>query len=233
MKFLPDVILCHPSHIDYPLWRKFIHDNRDKFNKVIVIFTRMNANTGDYAKFVNDKMFKDNVACIDNDEVRADQDWRDVAVNKALKYGDSQWVWLTEQDFFPLEGFWEEVEKGMAIADIFCVQIGMRLHPCCIFAKRNIIDKTSRYFGVVKDKLDHFGKFQEELNNWQPPLTEYGINPKTYYHMNGLSQNIYMLQKGEIPNFRPKEFQDYCKKCLKEDLHPDFEKLFKAYLENS
>lgn len=223
--FKPDIVIAHPSHLQYPLWQKFIHENRDRFGKVIIVFTKMNADTGDYRKFVQDAMSIDTVTCLDNDEVRADQDWRDVAVNRALKYSNSEWVLFTEQDFFPLEEFWEEVERQSKENDIFGAVIQDRLHPCCIFAKREVIEKTSKNFGVVKDKLDHFGVFQQEVGSFS------AIPERYWYHMNGLSQNLYMLQKGDEPNFGINEFKEYCERCLESEyIHEDFRELFLWYL---
>ena len=47
----PDLIESWPQHLDYPLHRKFIKENRDRFAKVIIVFTAMNAQ-GDYREFV-------------------------------------------------------------------------------------------------------------------------------------------------------------------------------------
>lgn len=223
-----DCVISWPQHLDYPLWRKFIHENRSKFNKVIVIFTQMNTK-GDYREFVKETMAKDDITFDNNNPVSASEDWRDVAVNKGLAYSTSKWVLFTEQDFLPSEGFWEEVSSLKKVLGIvaFGAWVERRLHPCCIFAKRSEIEKTSKYFGVIKDKLDHFGKFQQDLIDLGPVLV---IPESTYSHMNGLSQNLHMLQTGEEPNYRPNEFKEYCKRCLELSLHPDFEKLFKEYL---
>lgn len=227
MKF--DLLICHPIHLVYPLWMQFIHENRDKFHKVIIIFTFMNAGSKDYRKFVSESMSKDNVICVNNDEVRGQDDWRNVAINKALKYSTSDWVWFTEQDFLPKDNFWKEIEDLMKRVDVFGYYEDTRLHPCCIFIKKELLDKTSKNFGVVKDQLDHFGKFQKELEDKDIMI---GIIP--HYlgeHMNGLSQNLYMLQLGKEPNYEPEKFKEYLKNCLLLDnLHPDFEILFSEYL---
>ena len=180
---------------------------------------------GDYRQFIQDAMAKDSVIFTDSDQVPG-RDWRDVAVNKGLLHSDSEWVWFTEQDFTPLDGFWDEVERNQQMHyDAFGAAVETRLHPCCIFAKRSLIDSTSKNFGVVADKLDHFGLFQSEIQNYTH------IDPKTYHHMNGLSQNLHMLQHGEEPNYLPSEFKEYCRKCLEmNSTHPDFKELFEWYL---
>lgn len=221
-----DLIECWPEHLDYPLHRKFLKEHRMKFDKVIIVFTKMNADTGDYREWVKQEMADDGITFLDNDPVAGDQDWRNVAVNKGLKESTANWVLFLEQDFIPREGFWLEVSRNIQMHyDAFGVNADGRLHPCCIFAKRSLIEKTSKNFGVVKDKSDHFGVFQSEISNYTH------IDPETYYHMNGLSQNLYLLQKGQVPNFRPEEFKQYCAdSILCGNIHPDFKELFKSYL---
>lgn len=224
----PDLIIVHPIHLDYPLWKKFITDNRDQFHKVIIIFTFMNAGLKDYRKFVIESMSKDKIIFIDNDEVKAQDDWRNVAINKALKYSNSEWIYFTEQDFIPKGNFWREVEDLMQRVEVFGYYQDTRLHPCCLFIKRELLEKTSKNFGVIKDKLDHFGKIQEDLENKDIII---GVIPSYLgEHMNGLSQNLYMLQLGQEPNYEPEKFKEYCSKCLELPTHPDFEILFKKYL---
>ena len=185
----------------------------------------MNAN-GDYRPWLREVMDKDNFILIDNDQVTAKDDWRNVAVNKALKYTDAEWLWFTEQDFFPKKDFWELVEKDSEEFNIIGVNIGERLHPCCLFVKREVVNSTSRNFGGDPDRLDHFGLFQEELKNY--PIKY--LPERVYYHMNGLSQNLYLLQNDQQPNFRLDEFKEYIIKCLEVDNHPDFKNLFEKYL---
>ena len=78
-----------------------IHNNVDKFNKIIIVFTDMKT-SGDYRQWIQNVMAKDNVTFIENDEVSSGKDWRDVAVQKALKLSTSEWIWFTEQDFTPI-----------------------------------------------------------------------------------------------------------------------------------
>ena len=224
-----DLIISHPIHLIFPLWMQFIHDNRERFNKVIVIFTFMNAGSGDYRKYVSDALSKDNVACIDNDEVLAKDDWRNIAINKALKYSNSEWVWFTEEDFTPMGNFWAEIEDFMKRVDVFGYYQDARLHPCCIFIKRKILEHTSKNFGVIEDEADHFSRIQRNLESKDIII---GVIPSYLgEHMNGLSQNMYMLQLGQEPNYQPERFKEYCRQCLLLDnLHPDFSKLFSEYL---
>lgn len=227
--FKPDLIVCWPQHLDYPLWREFIHDNRSRFYRVIVVFTNMNTD-GDYRQWIKDVMAQDDIAFMHNDSVSAEQDWRNVAVNKALSYSKSEWVFFTEQDFIPKGNFWKEVDDMAKRVEVFGYFQEGRLHPCCIFIKREMLDKTHKDFGVVKDELDHFGRLQQDLENEEIII---GMIPSYLgHHLNGLSQNMWMLQHGEEPNYQPEEFKEYCKKSLEVTvpLHPDIVNLMQPYI---
>ena len=58
----PDVIVSWPRHADYPLWRQFIRENRQRFAKVIVAFTDHDGH--DYSQFVVDAMCQDDITAI-------------------------------------------------------------------------------------------------------------------------------------------------------------------------
>ena len=225
----PDIIVSWPVHLDYPLWRQFIHDNRSRFENVIVVFTQMNAGR-DYRPWLKEQLSKEGIICMDNNVIEANQDWRDVAINKGLGESHTKWIFFTEQDFFPQEGFWDVVDTLSKSTDVVGYFQEGRLHPCCIFIKRKLLNTTSRYFGVVKDKLDHFGQIQKELDEKNIPIGI--ISPYYGYHLNGLSQNMFLLQIGEKPNYEPEKFKEYCQKCLQIDLpiHPEIKKLMEEYL---
>ena len=243
MRFLPDIIVAWPKHVDYPLWRKQIHDNRHRFGKVIIVFTDMNAG-GDYRNFIQDQMKQDNIIFCDNDPVRAGDDWRNLAVNKGLGYSDSQWVWFTEQDFYMYkpDEFWQGIEDCLETgADVIgYMQGGVRLHPCCIFIRRFVLDNfTRKDFGVVPDKHDHFYLLEEDLINAPDEVDVFRITEAAkmdwFEHLNGLSQNIHMLQSGDEPNYDVEKFTTYVKTCVSiVDTFPmpsDMLELFTRYVE--
>lgn len=235
-KILPDVIVSFPRHADYPLWRQQIHDNRSLFTKVIVVFTNMNVQK-DYREFIKMTMKDDNITFVDSDPVVSPDDWRNIAVNTGLRYSDAQWVWFTEQDFFWKDGFWDAVKVYTAEFDVVSANVGDRMHPCCIFIKRKLLDEHTRLdFGVIPDKSDHFSKVQEDLQD-QPKAI---IPDSLYTHMSGLSQNMYLLTCrkffGKDPRdivTYPNEFNKYCEDCLKVTvpMHRDFEEMFSEYIQ--
>jgi len=226
----PDIIVSWPMHLDYPLWREFIHNNRDRFNKVMVVFTQMNAGK-DYRTWLQPEFAEDNIISITNDQVSADQDWRDVAVNKGIGLTESKWIWFTEPDFFPQRGFWSVIYSFLWSYRAAGVKQDKRLHPCSLFLRRDLLDELDKNFGVVTDKLDHFGLIQQQLEDGNEKVAL--IDPDYWQHMNGLSQNMYLLQIGKKPNYEPEKFKDYCQKCLQINLpiQPEIKKLMEIYVQ--
>ena len=216
----PDLIICWPQHLDYPLWRQFIRENRADFDKVIIIFTQMNTTTGDYREFVRQSTLEDDIIIKNNDPVSAEQDWRDVATNKALWYSNNEWVFFTEQDFFinkPAD-FWHMV-KDLTDKNFEAIAYlqGDRAHPCCFFIKRHILEtKTKKNFSVIPDVSDHFSRITADLERKGIPIG-YLKDTETrdiVLHMNALSQNMFMMQQGKPPEFDAENFLAYLRQCL-------------------
>lgn len=215
----PDVIVCWPRNCDYPAWRQFIRDNRDRFAKVLVVFTEHEGR--DLSPFVRDNFPE--AECFDSPP-RGDRDWRDVAVNAALDRSDAEWVWFTEQDFLILrpKWFWGAIELAEdplwarpwdAIGLV--EPVSERWHPACLFVRRKTINATTRYFGT--DPVDHFYAFGRELGRvfdldyrWSA-LTA----GRDYEHLQGTSQNHWLIDRGEDAGvFRRERFRQYLRDCL-------------------
>lgn len=208
----PDVIVSWPRNCDYPLWRQFIHDNRDRFSKVIVAFTGAPVD-GDYDCFVRESTETDGVTCITVPH-EIPGDWRNNAVHRALTYSLSEWVWFTEQDLNVNDEFFNDVERAVnAGADVFAVYQGSRMHPCSILIKRSVLYQLRLDFGIIPDVADHFVKIQQQLEAGE--YTIFRANPKTYKHLNGLSHNWYLLTHGGQPNYQVGEFGAWLGECLK------------------
>lgn len=228
----PDVIVCWPSNCDYPLWRQFIRDNRSRFNEVFIGF--MNTNVGsNFIPFIKDAMFRDYVHFVDPVTIPAGQDWRNITINACLRESyNAEWIWFTEQDFIITdpEDFWQQIDTFSLNSNVVIgASQGARLHPCCIFIHRDQLNKTTKNFGIVPDKLDHFGLFQQELEDNVVPI---GHLTRGYKHLNGLSHNMHLLYQTGSPNYEPEEFRAYLKQCLKVTvpLENEFRLKIAAYL---
>lgn len=223
----PDVIVTWPRNCDYPLWREYVRQNRSRMNEVIVVF--METHEGeDYREFVKKSMFWDRALCAGMPPAYAG-DWRNVAVNTGLEYSmHSEWIWFTEQDFFPGPDFWNKVEEYSKDHDYIGIKEGDRLHPACLFVRRSVLYETRRDFGIVPNKLDHFGLIAEDLASKNGAI----LSPDLYVHMAGLSHNYTLISRHEAPNHKVEQFNEYCRGCLKLSigLHPSFEETVRTYL---
>ena len=201
----PDVIVCWPWTCDYPLWRKFIAENRHRFAKVLVAFTTNTQGPTDYRSFVRDALG----GTVETFDAPTDGEWRDRAVNAALDRSTAEWVWFTEQDLFVKdERFWDYLNPTWSEAIVGWVDETPRLHPSCLLVSRWCIERTSRYFGP--DPIDHFYTFSEELQG-----TRYAIPVDgTWEHLQGLSHNHYLMDTGQPVTFKPDRFRRYLQDCL-------------------
>ena len=208
----PDIVVAWPDNCDYPLWRKEIHDNRGKFENVIVVFTRTNKGRN-YSDFVRDQMLDDGVTMIDSPMVMPGQDWRNVAVNAGLKHSRSEWIYFTEQDFYPTPLFYREMQK--LAQDGFCcmaVYQGERMHPCAIVMDRPLLEMLDLNFGIVPGVSDHFSIIQNQIDRLDAPTAHF--SEKNYYHYNGLSHNWALVCSGEPAVYHPQEFVDHLTACI-------------------
>jgi hypothetical protein len=211
----PDVIVTWPRNCDYPLWRQFIRDNRERFNLVLIVF--METNSGeDYRDFVKQSMFNDYVLFLENPQTNGD--WRNSAVNHALIQSyNAGWLWFTEQDFTTDNvGFWHEVSLAAEAGnEVVTIKEGNRMHPCCMFIKREALAKTSLDFSVdtvnTPPTYDHFGRIQKDIESQNIPTY---IVPQGYHHMAGLSHNMHIVSQGGMPNYKAEEFNQYLKEAM-------------------
>lgn len=229
----PDIVISWPNNCDYPLWRQFIHDNRYRFNNVIIVFTETNTQP-DYKDFVRKAMLRDWCLFVQSPAPNSNGDgrldWRDVAVNAGLLHSyNAEWIWFTEQDFFTKNDFWEHVKKGFDQYGAMGVYDGERLHPCCLFIKREVLNNTCKNFAANPPEFDHFGAIQRDLTG----VPVYVIPQASYHHMAGLSHNWRQVAEGGTPNYKPEEFNNYLKSCLQVTvpLDPQWQAIAEAYLQ--
>lgn len=188
-----DVIVCWPVGCDYPRWRQFIRDERERFNEVFVMFTGHDG--PDHRNWLRAN-FPD-VTMLD---APTGKDWRNAAVNAALERSRADRVWFTEQDFeiTDPDAFWPQT-TGPVVG----IQTDQRLlHPACIFVERPLIEVTSRYFGP--EPLDHFAAFTYELDEVAPMRR---IAAGSWRHYQATSESILLRAMGQPPRFRPEQFE--------------------------
>lgn len=211
----PDVIVTWPRNCDYPLWRQFIHDERTRFNEIIIIF--METHQGhDYREFIRNAMLRDYVHCVNSPTVDyGSQDWRNVAIHAGLIHSyNAEWLWFTEQDFIIKDvNFWTDLENAeQQGCEVVGVLDSMRLHPCSLFMKRSALEKTGKNFGIVPDKLDHFGLIQKNIEELK--LKTGIISEDRYTHLAGLSHNMHLLGLGEAPNHQKEAVIEWLRASL-------------------
>ena len=225
----PDLIISWPKNNDYPVWREMIRSHRHRFAEIWVVFTETNDGL-DFSPFVKEAMKHEAVKFIQQPPVR-DHDWRDVAVNEALRQSHSEWVFFTEQDFFFRDGFWEFVDQFLSRVDVLAVMDRERMHPCGIFMSRDALKRTSCNFGIIPGVSDHFSRIQNDVNS--VGLKQVTIPEKLYHHMNGLSQNFTLLKNGDEPNYKPELFKRYLQSCLlvTVPLNEEWLKIVKPWIE--
>jgi len=195
----------------------------------------METNTGtNYMDFVIDQMKNERITFITPTALER-PDWRDDAIHKALKHCSAYWVWFTEQDFLitDREEFWGDVEvyrKHVKTGAVGVYQ-GDRLHPCCLFIKRSILDAIKPDFGIVAGKLDHFGLIAQQLGRKRVRIGK--LDEATYFHYNGLSHNWRLVSEGQPPVYQADRFITYLRRVINSGiyLHPDFERVAKEAID--
>jgi hypothetical protein len=214
----PDVIVSWPRSCDYPLWRQFIRDNRERFAKVIVAFTDHDGH--DYSGFVR-SVFD---ATYVETHAGSGEDWRNVAVNAALEQSDSEFVWFTEQDLFFISpsSFWTIAEWVIyrRFDGFGWHENGEdRFHPSSLLVRRDLIDASSRDFAVGSEG-DHFARFSHELDRETTSMVV--GQPGIYEHLQGLTQNHWLIDSGITEGrFKEERLRQYITDSLEADVPLD------------
>lgn len=210
----PDIIISWPNNCDYPLWRHFLQLNRHRFNEVIIAITETHQEPN-YTEFIKEQLTGFHCQFVIPPPTPRDADWRDVATNLALLHSyNAEWIWFTEQDFIITDSdkFFEAIDKAEANGfEIMAHYNGDRMHPCSIFIKRTLLNKTRKDFGIIPNKYDHFYKIQQDIEALQSPV--YRIQAYCR-HLNGLSSNMSLIARNEAPNYKPDELKEWLEACF-------------------
>lgn len=215
---MTDAILCWPRTCDYPTFRAWLPQNRDRFGEVYAVLTELEGPT-DYSGWLREHT--PGVTFLDSPPTDG-RDWRDVAVNAALDASDARRVCFLEQDvtvhwwppdWLPLVG-WDAED-------------GRPFHPSALWADRRLIDRTARYFGP--EPVDHFCAFGRDLAAIQRPFY---LHRSDVSHMQATTESQMLIGLGQRPKFHPERFAAWLTDCLAADvpLHPEWEARARDFL---
>jgi hypothetical protein len=250
-----DLIILGNSHIDYPFFRKFLKDISSEFNKIHYVFTHRTwafvkgkdgnddiNSVPDYKEFLIKNLpfvnFKQSY-------FEGALDWRNEAVNLGIEQSKSDGIIFIDNDF--------HIDANDVINlpfehDVISHHWGYnRICPSFLYVKRNLIDKTSRFFGtgnfnsvmmldpskndppkiknlIVEESFfcDHFFKFTSDLLKLTNDFYFLNENNIKFYHYAGVTHNYRLCQLNELKDLRyPQEYIEYLKINLKVDVEMD------------
>lgn len=215
----PDIIMVHPSYLDFPISRAILLQFRHLFNKVIICFTNLPTAKElkmDLRGFV--KQWGVPKGIYVESEPTGSDDWRHHATTLALEKSTAHWVLFLEQDFVFGSKF---IEKLLIPTDFEVVGFKEdRFHPACLLVKREALDKTDKNFAVTKDVGDHFGNLSKQLENVAKCGTFEDINisqkEDSWFHYAGITQNYYLCIKEQYDQLhQPRLFGIYNELAMK------------------
>ena len=198
-----DIITCNPRDVLYPWWMARMNKDRDLFKDIIIMITGGSTDT-DYSNYIRGHLKHPTV--IDKFEDDG-TDWRNSAINEALKHSKADYVLFLEQDFLVVDGFFQTLFNKLQESHTSSIGFrdGNRLHPACLLVRKNILDKTNKDFSVDKDVGDHFYKFTNNLAEYSNILDMEGL--PEHYHLAGLTQNYRLTENW----YQPQTFNQYNK----------------------
>lgn len=211
------VCVTNPLHMDYPLWRLQMLQYRNYYNHMLVSLVNNHQEP-----IIKDWLKAEYGACgwwvFDEIERQGAADWRSMAIKQAYGHISDTWIWFTEQDFFIRNpSFFEKIEKEMYFQDVIVYEEAGRLHPACMFVRKEFADQTEKDFSPVVDKQDHFYTFTEALKRLTPRITtlqNMGMVPGyDFYHMTGLTHNYTRFEQKLEPT-RLNDFLQYNHYCM-------------------
>lgn len=225
----PDIILTHPTHQDYPLWRYYMRKYRSFFNNIFVVWHHAFAEWN-YVREIQSYMKKEKVKFLHVPRISRGQDWRDVSVNLALPHCSASHVLFLEQDvIYHNEDFWTILlEKSYPVVGWKENSTTSRFHPSFLLVERKVIHQTSKYFGVKHGVYDHFTKISMDLEELVDIvyLKDIGLEiPTDWEHIRGCGYDYHKIQaRGGPPLNRKNNFKYFNQLSLDVDIerHPHF-----------
>lgn len=228
-----DIIIVAPESHDYPFFRKFLHDVKNNFNKIIYVFTK---NCGfNYSSFIKDDLYF--VDFINSDDQSGN--WYNQAINDGLDISTGKKILFIEPDFKIDKTDLLNLNPNVDVISFYETG-GFRIWPSFLIVKTELINKTNRNFSagvfekitklneqnfkipMIKQKIvqnnvlvDAFGKFTSDLLEMTDDfifLNEIGID---FYHYSGITHNFTLMRTKEYKSLHnPKEFLNYLNENL-------------------
>jgi len=222
------LITCWIKHCDYPLYRRFLKNYRQFFNKIVILFSEHNR-WPYFDHFIHGSLADLDITFLDSKELDwGKEDWRNVATNEMLKYSDTEWVVSIEQDWFSKD--WNKLLNAVEEASKDNEYIGWwqesnkYIHPSFWFIKRALLDKTRKDF-AAHGKHDHFGWIAEDvksLGGKTKTTQEMGFKDfEDCFHLGGVNQNYLEGLKPDYVFHRPEIFSSYNYWSVKADVKQD------------
>ena len=100
----PDIIVCNPRDVLYPLWMWRMKKDKGLYGKLIVVMTQK-ATEWDFTSHIR----AETGAEVITDYPYVGFDWRGEALTEALEHSTARWVLFLEQDFLMTDGFLQEL----------------------------------------------------------------------------------------------------------------------------
>lgn len=225
-----DLLLSWPRNCDYPLYRQYIINNRSRWNQVIIAFTE-SFQGEDYRSFIEESLWNYGITFVQPMPNLAD-DWRNVSTNAMIRNSSAEWVYFSEQDFYISDDIWNQLLNFTKSHDVIGFKDGdSRFHPASLLIKRNVLELTSKNFGIVEGVSDHFSRIYNDLDGLA--ISMLNLPQLADFHMNGLSHNLTLLYRGEEIYYKPEEFKAYLADTLKASvpLDPRYKALVERYLQ--
>lgn len=201
-----DVIVAHPTHMDYPLFRYNMQRFRKYFNNIYIVKTQDTMPNNIFEYFVG---AMDDVTFVKPQVVDGAKDWRSVAIRDVLiNYSKSKYVLFLEQDFLIRDDRLFEVIYSDLEYDSYFYKEGDRIHPAFALTPRELIDRTAMDFGVQTQQYDHFGWFFKQLTAMTNHVFLEDIdlhNKVDYFHLAGFTNNYHVFNIGQ-PFYKPEDF---------------------------
>jgi hypothetical protein len=232
----PDLLITWIKHCDYPIFREFLVNHSNFFNKIIIYWSEHNRFPY-FDHFIQDAIRQDVYELFDHpeiiflDPIETDwgkEDWRNKSTNYMLHFSESEWVCSIEQDWFSND--WNKLltatQEAMKDNDLvgWWQENNEYIHPSYWFIKRNILDQTNKDFSA-RDGQDHFGWISKDvikMNGKIKTTQQMGfVDFKDCFHLGGVNQNYLEGMKKDFVFHRPEIFYVYNYWCQKAEVTQD------------